>query len=151
MLDGIGSERGDGGGGLDVDPVTLIAAALAAGVSHGLGQAATSAITDAYAVLKRLVKANLAGQPGAEIVLRRHSQNPSTWHEPLVEMLRASGAASDEVVIAAAQRVMELVDAPGAGAGRYSVDARVAQGVQLGDHNVQSNQFDGPAPEREHG
>ena len=36
---------------------------------------------------------------------------------------------------------MSLVDAAGSRAGKYTVDARGAQGVQIGDHNTQDNIF----------
>ena len=39
---------------------------------------------------------------------------------------------------------MSLVDGAGARAGKYTVDARGAQGVQVGDHNRQDNVFNAP-------
>jgi hypothetical protein len=56
----------------------------------------------------------------------------------------AVDAGRDEALLAAARRVMELLDATGAATGRYQVDARGAQGVQIGDHGTQTNTFGGP-------
>lgn len=39
----------------------------------------------------------------------------------------------------AAQRLMALLDAAGTAAGKYTVDLRGAQGVQVGDRNIQTN------------
>ena len=47
--------------------------------------------------------------------------------------------ASDPDVVTLAGRLMELADPAGAGAGKYAVDLRNAQAVQVGDHNVQTN------------
>lgn len=56
----------------------------------------------------------------------------------------AVDAGRDEALLAAARRVMELLDSTGAATGRYQVDARGAQGVQIGDHGTQTNTFGGP-------
>ncbi|MFD8008458.1 hypothetical protein [Streptomyces mirabilis] len=56
-------------------------------------------------------------------------------------LLQADG---DKSLVEAAQRLMALLDAEGTRAGRYQVDARGAQGVQIGDHGTQSNVFHTP-------
>jgi hypothetical protein len=52
-----------------------------------------------------------------------------------------TAAVDDRRVIEAAQRLMALVDEAGSKAGKYTVDLRGAQGVQVGDHNTQHNTF----------
>ena len=42
------------------------------------------------------------------------------------------------------EALMSLVDRPGTRAGKYTVDARGAQGVQIGDRNRQDNVFNAP-------
>lgn len=126
-----------------MDPVSLIVGALAAGVSA----TGKNAVQDAYEALKRLVAARLAGRRPAEVALAEHEVDPGTWHQPLTKAVAESGAAADEAIVAAAQRVMALVDVPGTAAGRYTVDLRSAQGVQLGESNQQVNLFGlGPGP-----
>ena len=128
-----------------MDPVTLIVAALTAGALKGAGEAAGSAVKDAYQVLKQLVSSRFAGKRPAETVLAEHESDPYTYQEPLTKHVRESGAAEDNDVIAAAQQLMALLDAAGSRGGKYVVDLRRAQGVQVGDHNHQSNVFNRPS------
>jgi hypothetical protein len=127
--------RGDG-----MDPITLIVTALAAGAAQGLTDGASAMIKDAYAGLKALVKRRLGGGPAAELVLAKHEQAPETWQAPLMAELAGSGADRDGDLIAAAKALLDLVGEAG-GVGKYTVDAREAQGVQIGDHNRQDNVF----------
>jgi hypothetical protein len=130
-----------------MDPVTLIVTALAAGAALGVKDAASSAVKDAYGALKALVKKRLAGRPDGELVLARHEQAPGTWQTPLEAELTAAGAGSDAELVAAAKTLMDLADAAGARAGKYTVDARGSQGVQIGDRARQRNVFQaGPTP-----
>jgi hypothetical protein len=50
-----------------------------------------------------------------------------------------TGAASDPAVVEAAQQLMALLDAAGTQSGKYLVELRGVQGVQVGDHNTQTN------------
>jgi hypothetical protein len=127
-----------------MDPITLIVTALAAGAALGLKDTASSAIKDAYAGLKALARKRLAGRPDADVVLCQHEKAPQTWQAPLMAELDEAGADRDRDLVAAAQALMSLVDAAGAGAGKYTVDVRGAQGVQIGDHNRQDNVFRAP-------
>jgi hypothetical protein len=127
-----------------MDPITLIVTALAAGAALGVRDSASSAVKDAYAGLKALLRKRLAGRPDAEVVLARHEQAPGTWQAPLIEELAEAGADHDRDLVAAAQALMNLVDDAGARAGKYTVDVRGAQGVQIGDHNSQDNVFHAP-------
>jgi hypothetical protein len=129
-----------------MEPVTLILGALAAGALGGVGEAATSAVRDAYQGLRGLLTKKLAGRASAEVALVEHETDPVTWRDPLAQALRASGAAGDPTVIKAAQQLMALMDEAGARAGKYHVDLRGAQGVQAGDHNIQVNTFSAPPP-----
>jgi RIP homotypic interaction motif len=124
-----------------MDPITLIVTALAAGAALGITDAASSAIKDAYAGLKALVMKQLGSRPDAELVLARHEQAPETWRAPLMAELDQARAGDDARLVAAAEALMRLVDEAGARAGKYAVDVRGAQGVQVGDHNSQRNVF----------
>ena len=109
-----------------------------------MADAASSAVKDAYAGLKALVRKRLGGRPDAELVLARHEEAPETWQAPLTAELAEAGADRDPDLVAAAQALMTLVDEAGARAGKYTVDVRGAQGVQVGDHNRQDNVFHAP-------
>ena len=131
-----------------MDPVTLIVTALAAGAAQGLTDAATTAVRDAYQSLKTKVAARLVGTPTQEIILAEHAKDPDTWKAPLTAALTDTGAVTDPTVVEAAQRLMALLDNAGTRTGKYTVDLRGAQGVQVGDHNTQTNTFTTPPPGR---
>jgi hypothetical protein len=84
------------------------------------------------------------GRPGGELALDRYEQAPETWRAPLEAELTAAGAGGDADLIAAAQGLMALADAAASRAGKYNVDLRGSQGVQVGDHNAQDNVFHAP-------
>ena len=127
-----------------MDPITLIVTALAAGAALGTQDTVSAMVKDAYAGLKALVKKRLGGGPAAELVLARHEQAPETWQAPLMAELAETGADGDRDLIAAAQALLDLLGGAEGRAGKYTVDAREAQGVQVGDHNRQDNTFNAP-------
>jgi RIP homotypic interaction motif len=128
-----------------VDPVTLIVTALAAGAASALQDGAAAAVKDAYARLKALVTKRFADRPKAELVLAEHESAPQTWEKPLAAELSAAGAEDDADLAAAAQALMGLLDEAGSRSGKYLVTVHGSQGVQVGDHNTQTNTF-GPRP-----
>ena len=101
-------------------------------------------VKDAYAGLKALVNRRLGGGPDAELVLAEHEQAPETWQAPLMAELARTGADSDRDLIAAAQALLDLISEADGRTGKYTVDVRRAQGVQIGDHNRQDNVFNSP-------
>ncbi|WP_255621334.1 RIP homotypic interaction motif-containing protein [Pseudonocardia sp. DSM 110487] len=119
-------------------------AALAAGAVAGAQNTATDAVKDAYTGLKELVRGRLASRESGRAALARHETDPQQEVAALEAELVEVKAGEDAGVVTAAQRLMALVDAAGTRAGKYAVDVRGAQGVQVGDHNVQTNTF--PAP-----
>jgi hypothetical protein len=124
-----------------MDPITLIVTALATGAASGMTESASSAVKDAYAILKAMVRRRLAAHPDAELVLARHEAAPETWQAPLTALLTEAGVQHEADLVAAAQALMIAADNSGARAGKYNVDARGASGVQVGDHNRQHNIF----------
>jgi hypothetical protein len=98
-------------------------------------------VKDAYAGLKALVKKRLGGGPGADLVLAKHEQAPETWQAPLMAELARTGADGDRDLIAAAQALLDLIGEAGGRTGKYTIDVRGGQGVQIGDHNRQDNVF----------
>ena len=126
-----------------MDPIMLIVTALAAGAASGTADAASAAVKDAYAGLKALVARRLGGRPDADLVLARHEEAPEVWQAPLVAELADAEADHDLDLLQAARALMTLVDGAGTRAGKYMVDMRDAQGVQVGDHNRQENVFHG--------
>jgi hypothetical protein len=128
-----------------MDPVTLILTALAAGAALGVKDTASAAVKDAYGSLKALAKKRVAGRGDGELVLARYEEAPTAWERPLAAELTAVGADADPELVAAAQVLMRLVDEAGSRSGNYAVTVRDSQGVQVGDHNTQTNTFGPPA------
>jgi len=124
-----------------MDPVTLIVTALAAGAASALQDGASSAVKEAYARLKALVGKRFAHSSKGELVLAEHEAAPQTWEAPLAAELTAAGADGDADLVAAAQELMILVDEAGSRSGKYGIAIRDSQGVQIGDHNTQTNTF----------
>ena len=118
--------------------------ALAAGAALGVKDVASTAVKDAYNGLKALVKKRIAGRPDAELVLARYETAPDTWQAPLTAELEQADADQDTDLVTAAQALMSLVDEAGTRAGKYTVDVRGAQGVQVGDKNYQRNVINAP-------
>src|SRR5438876_494063 len=127
-----------------MDPITLILTALAAGATAGLQDSASSAVKSAYTGLKALVKKHVSGRQAGEVALAEYESAPEVWERPLTVQLQAAGADRDTDLVAAAQALMSLVDEAGSRAGKYAVDLRGAQGVQVGDQNIQHNTFNAP-------
>jgi hypothetical protein len=118
--------------------------ALTAGAAQGIADSVSDAVKSAYGTLKRLVSAKFAGNRSAEVALAEHATDPQTWQAPLVKALTVSGVAADQAVIEAAQQLMALLDPEGTEQGKYRIDLRGAQGVQVGDDNQQYNTFNAP-------
>ncbi|HEX7744671.1 MAG TPA: hypothetical protein VF462_05355 [Micromonosporaceae bacterium] len=124
--------------------MTLVIAALATGALSGASDTAATAVKDAYHKLKLLMSTRLAGRPAGEVALMEHEADPQTWRAPLEKELVESGVCTDPQVIEAAQRLLALLDRSGSDAGKYRVDLRGAQGVQVGDRNHQINRYSVP-------
>jgi hypothetical protein len=124
-----------------VDPVSLVLNALTSGAAQGIADSVGDIVKSAYGRLKHLVAAKLVGNSAGEVALEEHAADPETWRAPLSKSLTVSGAAADTEVLAAAQELLALLDPTGTAQGKYQVDLRGAQVVQVGDGNQQFNTF----------
>ena len=122
-----------------MDSVSLVLDALVSGTARGVADSASDAVGAAYGRLKRLIADRFAGNKSAEVALLEHAADPDTWQAPLAKALAATGVSADESVLVAARQLMELLDAAGARAGKYDVDLRGGQAVQVGEGNQQVN------------
>jgi len=120
--------------------------ALTTGAAQGVADSVSDAVKSAYGKLKQLVSVKLSGNKSAEVALAEHATDPETWQAPLTKALTASGVGADQAVIEAAQQLMALLDPTGTAQGKYQIDLRGAQGVQVGDGNQQFNTFNTVAP-----
>ena len=116
-----------------MDPVTLIVSALAAGATAALKDTAGAAVRDAYAGLKGLLRRKLGADPEADVILDGHELKPDRWSGAVADLVKSGNAASDEEIIAAAKRLLEVTDPAGAAAGKYNVKVQGNVGA-IGDH-----------------
>lgn len=120
-----------------MDPITLILTALTAGAAASAKDTASAAIKDSYNGLKAIIQRKFAGTPTAEVALIAHETKPDVWKAPLEEGLKETGTDQDQEVIAAAQRLMTLVQPQQAAMGKYNVQITGnVQGFAQGDHQT---------------
>jgi hypothetical protein len=113
---------------------------LAAGAGAGTSDAAKAAVLGAYNGLRDAIRNRVTGRREVREALDAPELEPDGWETELAAWLENSGAAGDEEILGAARRLLRLVN-PDAAAGKYHVDVREARGVQVGDHNTQTNTF----------
>jgi hypothetical protein len=127
---------------VDVSGLELVVAALAAGASAGLTDTASSAVRDAYAGLRAAVRRRLAARTEDDArILDASDVESEAWQAQLSDVLSASGADRDEEILAAARTLLQELETAGQRPRLNVVDAREAQGTQIGDHNTQTNTF----------
>jgi RIP homotypic interaction motif len=130
-----------------MDPITLILTALVAGASAGaldeLKDEAKEKVKAAYGKLRDLVSRRFreAGTSNAEGTLADYEEDPETYEKGLSKKLAAAGADNDADILAAAQALLDFVGQQGPKSGKYNVTITGSKGVQLGDHNTQTNTF----------
>ena len=127
-----------------MEPVSLIVAALAAGAVAGAQSTASDAVKDAYKALKAAVQGLFRRKPSGRTALEQHEQKPAAWEGALTAELVEAEADRREDLMRAAQQLLALIDEAGTRAGKYQVDLRGAQGVQVGDGNSMTNTFTAP-------
>lgn len=125
-----------------MDAITLILAALNAGVTAGTQVAASEAIKDAYHGLKERIQRRFAGKSSAELALDEHENDPETWEAPLRKALVQADADKDQGIIQAAQNVMTLIRPQQAALGKYNVQITGnVQGYAQGDNQQVTMNF----------
>ena len=132
-----------------MEPVSLIVTALIAGAAAGGKEAATAAVKDAYESLKALLTRRLGERRVAHAVLadveqaaaKGADQVDAVSQEDLDREVKRSGADTDPELQRLAEELLTLLGRPGPQAGKYTTDVSHAQGLQVGDHNTQTNTF----------
>jgi hypothetical protein len=106
-----------------MEPVTMIATALALGAAAGLKPTAEQAVKDAYAALKALIKSKY---PKVSVGHLEEAPESKARRSVLEEDLTSVQAAADRDVLQRAKDVMEAVQ-------RHAPAAAAAVGVDLDD------------------
>ncbi|MEU8185053.1 hypothetical protein AB0B85_01650 [Micromonospora sp. NPDC049044] len=124
-----------------MEPVTMVVAAMAAGVSAGLTETTSGAIVDAYRYLRDALRHRSETQNWDPDALSAYEADPQANEQRLIRLVEATDSGQDDVVLAAAARVLRLAEPGGTVTGKYVVDLRGAQGVIAGDRGIQHNNF----------
>jgi RIP homotypic interaction motif len=78
------------------------------------------------------------------VALDELESDPAAWEAPLRSQLRAADAGDSPALVTAAQELMALLDSAGSRSGKYVISIHGAQGVQVGDGNIQHNNYGSP-------
>lgn len=125
-----------------MDPATLIATALLTGAAAGLTETTAASIRGLHARLRDLIRQKMASRKEAAALPEDPKALAAVKPSDLAAALSAAGVADDRDIVMLAQQLMGRLDPAGTRAGKYQViDLHDAKGVQIGDHNVQVNQF----------
>jgi hypothetical protein len=131
-----------------MDPIALILSALTAGATAALQETTGTAIKDAYQGLTGLLKQKFKKDPKAMAALEGHAEDPDTWQKPLEKSVRETGAAKDEQIQLAAQKLLEVLQVQKS-LPKYNVEITGdVQGFVQGDHANVTMNFDKPVEKR---
>ena len=124
-----------------MDPSAIIATALNSGVSAISTGAASATVVKAYDRLRTELSARLANKAAVATLFDEVEDHPDRADILIHRLLRDERARLDDELL---QRAMDLLNAlsdTDARRSKYRVDVRSSQGVQIGNHNVQTNTF----------
>ena len=128
-----------------MDPVSLIEGALVAGAAASAKDTASQAVKDAYTGLKILLSRLFTDKPKAQVIFDEHEADPQTFEKPLKRLLTEAHADQDTDLLAAAERVMTLVQPQQFGMGKFTIqNTGPVQGQNIGDQNTIMQTFGGP-------
>lgn len=89
-----------------MDPVTIVAAALAAGAAAGLTDTTKQVVTDAYGALKALIRGRYHSVD-TEVIEQQPDSSPK--RAVFAEQLRRAGADGDRELFTAARQLLVIV------------------------------------------
>ena len=89
-----------------MEPITFIVTALAAGAAAGLTASAENAIKEAYAGIKALIQRKFGG---VDLAVLESKPESATRRGVVAEELTEAGAAQDQELLQAAERLMQLI------------------------------------------
>lgn len=92
-----------------MDPVTLIAAAVAAGAAAGAGDTAKQVVVDGYAALKGLITHRYDVVEAEVVQVESEPEEPWRW-QLLAEQLTRAGVGDDAQLRTAAQELLQIIE-----------------------------------------
>jgi hypothetical protein len=127
--------------GLTMDPSAIIAAALTGGVAVVSAGTASDEVLGAYHRLRSALVARLPGEKVVSTLFDEVENHPEQADILVHQVLRAERARIDDELYQRARELLDTLSNSGAGRSNYRVDISRSQGIQVGDHNIQTNTF----------
>jgi hypothetical protein len=134
-----------------MDPVSMIVEALIAGASSALKDTAGKAVKEAYDGLKALLVKYWKSTDGAneqaketeaKVFLENLEEEPETFKPSFEKKLTKIMPNPSPDLIEQAQQLHKSLDSAGFEKGKYTITfKKKAEGVQIGNHNKQKNEF----------
>ncbi len=128
-----------------MDPITAaVVTALSVGAISGLTETSKTAIIDAYNALTSLLHKKFGDKSDVVQAVAQLEAKPESASRQgmLQEELLTVNADHDQELLAAAQRVLTLVQPQQAGLGKFTVQNNApVQGQNVGDHNTNTQHF----------
>jgi hypothetical protein len=126
-----------------MDPISLVVAALVAGLTAGVTDTAKTAINDLYQAFKARLLPKVEGKEDAQSALVALEKKPDSEGRQLAlkEELTNLQVEKDTELIRLAQTFLEQADQKGAQAGKYVITIQNAQGTVIGDNNTVRQSF----------
>lgn len=124
-----------------MEPISMLMAALVAGAGTALKDTAGQAVKDTYQGLKKLIIDRWGKKDEAELLLRKHEENPEAAKALLESEFKKLKFDQNKDILELAKTLLAQADPDGAAKGKYHLTIQDAKGVQIGDHNVQKNDF----------
>jgi hypothetical protein len=122
-----------------VNPVSVVLDALMRGAAQEAVAGTGDPVVAAYARLKQLVAARIAETATQDASI-------SVGTSSLADVLSGAGPGEDDLLVAAAREVLDLLRGDSVRSGLLGSDLRGSHGVQVGDGNYQVNLHLGKAP-----
>lgn len=113
----------------------VVVSALAAGATAGVKDSASAAVKDAYAGLLAAARRRFGLAKAAELEEAAAIEDTDTAMATLTDALDGVQIAPDDELVTSARTLLGHID-PAAARREYVVDARGAQGVQVGSHGT---------------
>jgi DNA helicase TIP49 (TBP-interacting protein) len=126
-----------------MDPISLVVAALVAGLTAGVTDTAKTAVMDMYQAFKARLMPKVESNEDAQSALVALEKKPDSEGRQLSlkEELISLKVDKDEELVRLAQAFLEQLDQKGAQSGKYVITIQNAQGTVIGDKNTVRQNF----------
>lgn len=123
-----------------MDPINLIITALLTGAASAAKDTASTAIKDAYASLKTLVRRRFEGKAAAQAALAESEKKPEAWKAPLEDALKETNADNDAAILESARYLLQIIQ-PNQTIKEYNITVHNAKGMVIGDRAIVHQTF----------